>query len=84
MAVPRDEFWIRWSGGQTGTRYDLVVTTPQFEEIVDERGLDATEYRVPPERLKQLPSGTRLLWRVNARSIDGGTVSSPTYEVTIR
>lgn len=85
-AVPRDDFWIRWAGGQPGTRYDLRVSEPGSLEraIVEKLGLDTPEYRVPPELLNRLPSGARVWWRVEAYSAELGRVSSPTYEVTIR
>lgn len=83
-SLPREQFWIRWSAGPSGARYDLLVTTPELEVIADARGLLDPEYRVAPERLKGLASGTRLLWRVVAHAADGGTVSSRTYEVSVR
>ena len=82
-SLPRQEFVLRWSGGPEGTRYDLVVTTAALEVIADVRGLERQEYQVPPDRLASIAPGTRLLWRVIARTADGGTLSSPTHGVTV-
>jgi len=83
-AVPRENFWLRWSSGSAGVRYDVTVTTADLDVIVTARGLERSEYRIPPERLAGLPAGARVLWRVVAQNADGGTISSPTFEVSIR
>jgi hypothetical protein len=81
--IPRDDFRLEWSAGPPGARYDLTMTTSDLEVIVDVRGLDRTEYRIAPERLADVPPGARVLWRVFARTPDGATVSSRTFETTV-
>jgi hypothetical protein len=83
-SLPRDDFRLRWSSGSAGERYEITVTTADLGVIVTARGLDRPEYRVPSERLAGLPSGTRVLWRIVAQAPDGGTISSPTFEVAVR
>ena len=82
--IPRDDFRLEWSAGPSGARYDLTVTTSDLEVIVDVRGLDRPEYRIAPERLADVPPGARVFWRVSARTSDGATVSSRTFETTVR
>jgi hypothetical protein len=82
--LPREGFWLRWSSGSAGERYEVTVTTADLDVIVTARGLERPEYRIPPERLAALPSGARLLWRVVAQTPDGGTISSPTFELSVR
>ena len=82
-ALPRESVTLRWSGGPAGARYDLTVTTTGLDVLVATRGLERPEFRIPPERLADLPPGTRLLWRVVARGPDGATEASPTFEVVV-
>ena len=83
-SLPRQDFVLRWSNGSPGTRYDLVVTTTTLDVIVEARGLERTEYRVAPERLASLASGSRVYWRVVASMPDGSTRSSATHAVTVQ
>jgi hypothetical protein len=83
-SLPRQEFLLRWSNAADGTRYDLVVTTTGLDVIVDARGLERPEYRVPTERLVPLAAGSRLYWRVVANLPDGSTRSSATHVVAVQ
>jgi hypothetical protein len=82
-ALPRDNFVLRWSGGPPGARYDLTVTTSELEPLILVRGLERPEYRIAPDRFVGLASGARVLWRVEARTPDGGTISSSTFAVSV-
>jgi hypothetical protein len=83
-SLPRQDFRLRWSSGPDGTRYDLVVTTTALDVILEVRGLERTEYHVPPDRLASLPAGSRVYWRIVANVPDGSTRSSTTYSVTVQ
>lgn len=83
-SLPRQEFLLRWSDGPDGSRYDLAITTAELEVIADVRDLERPEYRVPPDRLANVTPGTRVLWRVVARTPEGATISSATSSVTMQ
>jgi hypothetical protein len=78
-ALPRGDFRLRWTQGPAGATYAVQVVTEKLEPIAEARGLSSTEFLVPPERLASIPSGTRLLWRVEAVTPDGARVSSATF-----
>jgi hypothetical protein len=82
-SLPRENAWLRWTGGPTGARYDLTVTTADLDVLVFVTGLEHPEYRIPPDRLSGLAPGARVLWRVVARAPSGGTTASPTFEISI-
>ncbi|HSL83677.1 MAG TPA: zf-HC2 domain-containing protein [Thermoanaerobaculia bacterium] len=87
-ALPRGEAVLRWTPvpeeDPEGTTYDLRVTTEDvFTSVAEAEGLDEPRYAIPPEALEDLPPGTELLWRVEARLEDGRTVASPTFATPI-
>ncbi|MGH9389750.1 MAG: hypothetical protein ACRD1Z_09055, partial [Vicinamibacteria bacterium] len=83
-ALPRERFFLRWSGGPEGAKYAVRVVTEGAEEIAAVEGLTEAEYRVAPEALRGLESGTKLLWRVQAILPDGRRIRSPTFINAIR
>jgi hypothetical protein len=83
-ALPRDDFRLRWSAGPEGSRYDLRVTTESLEVVADAAGLAETSYVVPPSALSAVPSGGRVLWRVEVAPPDGGRTASRTFVTRVR
>lgn len=85
--LPRDEAVLRWTAvpeeGAEETTYDLLVSTEDLEPLVEATELREARYRIPPERLEDVPSGSQLLWRVEARLADGRRIPSPTFFVRI-
>jgi hypothetical protein len=77
--LPRQACVLRWSPGPAGSRYSVDVARDDLTPIAAARGLDATEYRVPPESLSGLPKGATLLWRVEAALAGGGRLESVTF-----
>jgi hypothetical protein len=77
--LQRSACLLRWSAGPAGTRYDVLVGTPDLTPLLSERGLPVSELRVPERALARLPAGARLLWRVEALLPDGARVASPTF-----
>jgi hypothetical protein len=77
--VPRASCLLRWSGGPPGTRYRIEVATERLDVVDRARDLDRPEYLVPAKALAAVPPGARLLWQVEARTPDGGRVTSPTF-----
>ena len=78
-ALPRARCVLRWSPGPEGTTYNLQVATERLEKISEARGLTAAAYQVPEQALSALPSGAKLLWRVEAVAPDGARATSATF-----
>ncbi|MGD2113865.1 MAG: hypothetical protein PVG07_02360 [Acidobacteriota bacterium] len=90
--IPRAEPVLRWAavpaGSPEGTVYDVLVSTElvsteAFATVADASGLEEPRYRIPGEALEGLPSGTTLLWRVEAITAEGRRVTSPTFETPL-
>jgi hypothetical protein len=82
--LPRDGFRLQWTPAGEGARYQVLVTSTDLTVVDRASALSATEYQVPASRLASFPSGTTLLWRVEARLPDGKTLSSAATAVTVR
>ncbi len=82
-ALPREDFVLRWTAREEGTRYDVVVLSETLEVLTKENSLSRSEYRVPAVVLEDIPSGSRTLWQVTARLPDGRTVESETFFATV-
>lgn len=70
---------LRWTAGPEGTLYDVVVTGEDLEVVTTAEGLTEAELLLPEAALAGLPSGARLLWRVEAQLPDGSRRASPTF-----
>lgn len=81
--LPRDAFVLRWSTGAAGTRYRVRVLSPDLALVSQADGLEAAAYQVPASSLARLPSGTRLLWQVEALERDGKRLTSQTFFVRL-
>lgn len=76
--LPRQDFTLRWSAVEHAS-YRLRVLTPELQVLLDVGDLDTNEYRVEAHRLSDLPSGSRLLWQVEAHLPDGRQLTSATF-----
>jgi hypothetical protein len=83
-SLPKDAFRLEWSSGPAGSRYDVIVTTTGLDDVANVRAIERTELTIEPGRLAPFAPGTRLLWRVVARTPDGRTIASPTYAVIVQ
>lgn len=63
--LPRDEFVLRWPAIE-GAEYKLVVMTEDASTLEKESGLFEPEFRVPPEALHNLSSGSTVHWQIEA------------------
>jgi hypothetical protein len=81
--MPRDDFRLRWQG-PPGARYTVRVTTEDLQTIATVSDLSSPEYVIPAERLRELSSGSKVLWQVEARLEDGGVVQSETFIAEVR
>jgi len=77
--LPRERCLLRWSPGPPGTSFRLRVLTDDARELVAVDGVDQPEYLIEEESLLALPSGARLLWRVEATLPEGRHLVSPTF-----
>jgi hypothetical protein len=77
--LPRDSFRLRWSPGPAGASYELWVGNEDLEVIFRAAELSAAEHEVPESALRDIPSGARLLWRVETLLPDGSRSVSPTF-----
>jgi hypothetical protein len=84
-ALSRGAARLRWQldPPAPGARYDVRVTTEELAPIAEASGLAEPELVVPAESLAALPSGARLLWRVEAVLPGGERVASKTFTVRL-
>jgi hypothetical protein len=80
--LPRTQPVLRWTGIE-GARYRVRVLTPELELLEESAESPALEHTVAPAALQRVPAGGRILWQVEARVPDGGTVVSPTFSARI-
>ena len=83
-ALPRDNAVLRWSAGPPGSFYEIRVSTRQAQEVAVETGLEAPQYRVPPESLGGVSAGTVLYWQVTVRFPDGTSGTSSTFSFKLQ
>jgi hypothetical protein len=82
--IPRDAAVLRWSDPEPGARFDVTVTSETLEVVASGRDIETPEYRIPAERLADVPSGTKLYWQVTAHRPGGVTDRSRTFVTTIQ
>lgn len=73
---------LRWTGVEGG-RYRVRVLTPELELLEESEESTALEYAVSAQALQRVPSGGRILWQVEARVPEGGSIASPTFSVRV-
>jgi hypothetical protein len=77
--LSRDDCVLRWTDMGDDVVYSVTVTTVDLETLVQTDGLRQPELRVPGHTLAAIGDGGRILWRVEAVSVDGRTLSSKTF-----
>jgi hypothetical protein len=82
--LPREAFLLRWAPVGPGARYHIEVVLADLTEIDRAAELQTPERQVPVAALERVPSGTDVLWRIEARLPDGETVSSAPFRTRIR
>ncbi len=83
-SLARDAFVLAWSSSLEVSHYELQVTSEQLAPVHGSTFIEEGSLRVPPEQLRELPSGTALLWRVEAVERDGTRHTSPLWRVVLR
>jgi hypothetical protein len=84
QALPREAAVLRWSPLAGAVSYDVQVSTEDLHTVAAAKGQTGTEYRIPQSALSGLPSGTRLLWQVDAVRADGTHENSQTFATTVK
>ncbi len=76
--VPKSTAELRWQATPEleGAIYRVTVTTLDMTPVASSDDLSAPVYSIPRTTLDALPDGTRLLWHVEARTLDGRTLRS--------
>ena len=78
-SVFRNRATLRWTGAPPGSRYAITVSTPDLTILFRATGLTATEVVVPADALAAVPSGSQVLWRIEAILPDGTRLASPAF-----
>jgi hypothetical protein len=77
--LPREACVLRWSEPIGGARYTVRVGTEDLSAIALAENLDRAEYRVLEKDLEMIPSGSAIVWRVEAVLPDGRRIASPGF-----
>jgi hypothetical protein len=80
--LARADCVLRWSGPEHA-RYDVRVAREDLALLASALALEATEYRVPPESLADLPPGARIVWQVKGTLPDGAPLAPATFVATL-
>ena len=80
--LSREQPVLRWTA-LDGARYRVRVLTPELDLLDEAEDLAAPEYRLPPDVLRRIPAGGRMLWQVEARVPGTAAVVSPTFTVQL-
>ncbi|MCY1036709.1 hypothetical protein OV207_35060 [Corallococcus sp. BB11-1] len=78
-ALPRERFVLRWGGVPQATLWSVQVSSEDLKLFHRAERLEQREYTVPASVLAELPSGTRVLWQVEARLPDGSVRRGSTF-----
>lgn len=78
-SLPRGRFELTWTAPFAEARYDVDVLNEDLHAVYRVQGIQETHLIVPPEALAGIPSGSTILWRVEALAPSGETVLSPTF-----
>lgn len=82
--LPRTDFRLQWSSqAEDATSFSLRVTTQELIPVFEQQSLTGTEALVPATALATVPSGTVLLWRVEAVEPNGRRHPSPVWEIAV-
>jgi hypothetical protein len=73
---------LRWTG-VAGAKYRVRVLTPELEVLEESAESPALEFAPSAETLGRIPAGGRILWQVEGRLTEGGTIVSPTFSARV-
>jgi hypothetical protein len=82
--VPRSACELTWSADLGDARYDVFVTDEDLNALARGTSLDTQRFIVPAAALTPVPSGARILWRVEALLPGGRRYTSPTFTTRVQ
>lgn len=83
-ALPRDNFVLRWTSSYENPTYDLRVMDATMESLTSKTGLREAKFRVAPEFLEPIRSGSSVYWSVQAFGDSGATLGKETFVTELR
>ena len=81
--LPRAAFRLRWAPGPAGSRYSILVARENLAPIARAENLAAPEFLVEERLLADLPSGSRVIWKVRASLPGSPALSSPSFVTSL-
>lgn len=82
--VPRDHLVLRWTPADEGAKYAVEIATEDLSVVDRGENLTTNEYLVPERALDRFPSGTRLVWQVQATMPTGRTIRSAAFIISLQ
>lgn len=82
-ALPRAAFRLRWTPAAAGSRYSILVARENLAPIARAEGLAFPEFVVEERLLADLPSGSRVVWKVGATLPGSPALESPSFVTTV-
>jgi hypothetical protein len=73
---------LRWTPLE-GARYRIRVLTPTLDVLDEAEEIVEPQYRLRDDVLRRIPSGSEMLWQVDAMVPGGAAASSPTFSVRV-
>jgi hypothetical protein len=80
----KDHLLLRWTPAGEGARYAVEIATEDLSVVDRGENLTTNEYLVPERALDRLPSGTRLVWQVQATMPNGRTTRSAAFIISLQ
>lgn len=77
--LSREDCILRWSAPAAGARYTVRVGTEDLSPVALVERLELAEYSIPAKDLEKIPSGSVIVWQVEAVLPDGRRVASPGF-----
>jgi len=82
-SLPRDRCLLSWDAPAAATQFTVKVLTADGQVVLVQEGVRGQSFRIPAERLSDLPDGALLLWQVTAHFPDGSLSLSPIFHVQL-
>jgi len=77
--LPRAAPVLRWTAAGPDARYRVELSLDDLTPLAVEHALVEPAWEIPAAVLARVPPGSTIVWRVEARLADGGTVTSPAF-----
>lgn len=82
--LPRNHVLLRWSPVGQGATYSVDVATEDLTTLDRAVNLTTNEYLVPERALATLAPGTKLIWQVQATLLDGRSIKSRSFMLSVQ